>query len=161
MSESEAASPPGARRYGGSVAFRAMPLPKEGYKSVDDMIADFRTGADAQVLALTRYLAAEGLDDALRDLNIEALARFFAATEGARAAWAARYRRAYQRRTGAKPHVTLKPGDKGRAVERLQELLVDQGARLRVDGEFGAATRLAVRGGAELRQHRRDRRRRC
>ena len=95
--------------------------------------------------AFARYLLAIGVRDALRQVDVAALAQRFAPSVEARGDWASRYARAYARLTGARPWLILRHGDRGRAVERLQTLLTDiTGTRVRADGEFGAGTLAAV-----------------
>ena len=65
-----------------------------GYASPAEMIEDFKTGGDAQLRALGRFLIAAEIDRPLRMGDVEELARRFNGSAHARTGWAKRYRRA-------------------------------------------------------------------
>lgn len=124
-----------------------------GYPSAVAMVKAFADSEDAQIIAIANFLKADGLDDEARAENLRGLARgyngagqvdyYAAKLQGALALAKQKYLN-----MGAEPKephsATLRLGDHGEAVLKLQEALTDLGAKLALDSDFGPATKVAV-----------------
>ena len=122
-----------------------------GYRDVDALVAEARSGLDGQLRLMLRYIEKAGLKDALRERNWVAFARGYNGPDYARNSYHLRLALAYRRharlaevraREGA---TLLKRGDRGNAVWHLQSTLSRLGHRVAVDGVFGPQTDAAVR----------------
>ena len=119
-----------------------------GYASVDAMVDEARSGADGQARLMARYIEMAGLADVLTARNWSAFARGYNGPDYRRYRYHTRLASAYQsyRGVGREPETgTLKLGDSGLGVRRLQVGLTRHGHRLLADGLFGHRTERAVR----------------
>lgn len=103
-----------------------------------------------QVDLMMRYCRKFGLLDELRALDWHGFARGYNGPRYRKFGYAKKMARAYRRITGKPGRRTslpgvLRMGASGAAVRELQRLLVRAGYALDVDGDFGPATRAAVR----------------
>lgn len=120
-----------------------------GFDKVDDMIAMARSGAAGQIDIMARFIEAFGLTDELQRLDFAAFARGYNGPAYKKQGYHLKMAAAYQRLTG-KPPVSasagmLRLGSSGARVRDLQALLVRAGYAVTVDGDYGPATRDAVK----------------
>jgi hypothetical protein len=120
-----------------------------GYESAEALAEEAISGAAGQVRLMLRYIERRGLRDALIRRDWATFARGYNGPLHARHDYAGRMARAYARwlgRTPAPPaSKPLAIGASGPEVARLQRALAALGADIAADGEFGRATRAAVR----------------
>lgn len=122
-----------------------------GFPDVQSFALAFAESEAAQQEAFVRFLKAVGLDQAIRDRDWRAIARRYNGS-GQVSYYARLLRDAYNRlvaNTGGavspEPENTmLRLGSEGYRVKALQEKLVSLGYHLKVDGDFGPATRRQV-----------------
>lgn len=119
-----------------------------GFDSVDALVEEARSGADGQARLMARYIEKAGLAEALTARNWNAFARGYNGPDYRRYRYHTRIATAFQRyrslNTEAEPE-TLKLGDRGLAVRRLQVDLIHHGHPLKADGQFGRRTERAIR----------------
>jgi hypothetical protein len=121
-----------------------------GYGSVEDLVAEARSGVDGQIRLMLRFLEHEGLIETIRARDWAAFARAY---NGPRykvhrydsriAAAHARYRRGAGDGRGRQTGL-LRRGSRGDAVTELQRMLTAAGYPLTPDGRFGPETARAV-----------------
>lgn len=120
-----------------------------GYESAEALAEEAISGVAGQVRLMLRYIERRGLRDALIRRDWSIFARGYNGPLHARHDYAGRMARAYARwlgRTPAPPaSKPLAIGASGPEVARLQRALAALGADIVADGEFGRATRAAVR----------------
>lgn len=128
-----------------------------GFASVDDLVARARSGGVGQVAIMVRYIDRSGLAGFLRERDWAGFARCYNGPGYRKHRYDVRMAEAHARHvleeaTGSEPflpgrHVPLllRPGARGEAVRQLQRELVQCGHSLAVDGDFGPATRAAVK----------------
>lgn len=122
---------------------------KLGFKSVDDMIKMARSGAAGQIEIMARYIKNFGLADELQRLDFSAFARAYNGPNYRKYGYHTKMANAYARISGKTPvsaaNGMLRMGSRGEKVRTLQTLLVRAGYSVTVDGDYGPATRTAVR----------------
>ena len=126
-----------------------------GFASIDDLVAEARSGAAGQARLMALYLAKSGLAQPLREHDWEAVARGYNGPGYARNGYHVKLAAAYERYAlgNASPklpdrpasHVLLRRGMSGEAVRDLQRRLSALGYPAEPDGVFGKATEKAVR----------------
>lgn len=119
-----------------------------GFSSPSEMVDHARKGAAEQINLMVRYIEEFGLADELQRLDFEAFTRGYNGPGGIKAGYHTKMRKAYERRTG-RPAVSaasgmLRMGSRGPNVRELQALLLRAGYQVKVDGDFGPATKSAV-----------------
>jgi hypothetical protein len=116
-----------------------------GYPSLQAFLDEMFAGVEGQIEAMLRYCTVNKLVDEIRDGRWLAFARGYNGSGQAR-----RYGRllaAAAKRYGggiAAPDGMLRLGSRGARVRELQALLTRAGFPVKVDGDFGPATRTAV-----------------
>lgn len=121
-----------------------------GYASVEELVAEARSGIDGQLRLMLRYMERAALIDALRNRDWKAFARGYNGPAYARQGYHSKLEEAYRRYA---PHGAPKPAEDsvatGRtrqdAVRELQRCLSAAGYPVTVDGIIGPATRRAIR----------------
>lgn len=121
---------------------------KLGFSSPSEMVDHARKGAAEQINLMVRYVEEFGLVDELQRLDFEAFTRGYNGPGGIKAGYHTKMKAAYERRTG-KPAVSdaagmLRMGSTGPKVRELQALLLRAGYQVKVDGDYGPATKSAV-----------------
>lgn len=117
-----------------------------GYASLDDFLGTVFSGVDGQIDAMLRYCAENDLIDDLAAGRWLTVARGYNGKK-----YAARYAKklkAAAERYGAavaESDGMLRLGASGARVRELQALLVRAGFEVKVDGDFGPATRTALK----------------
>lgn len=120
-----------------------------GYESVHDLVAEARSGLEGQLRLMLRFLTKNNLLDKLRQLDWSAFARGYNGSGYRKNKYHIKLAKAY---AGFKGHVAGKPlstglprlGSKGFKVRDIQAMLNRAGYSLKIDGDFGNATHLAV-----------------
>lgn len=133
-----------------------------GYDSVVDMVADFMEDEDNHLEAMIAFIVNAGLDDELRTHNWAGFARGYNGPGFAKNAYDVKLRKAYGKwlripDTVWEPSETTPIGDrpkrragmlrlgmKSDQVSAWQQLLVDMGYAVTVDGRFGPGTQSAT-----------------
>lgn len=119
------------------------------FASPDEMLTMVRTGVAGQVEVMVRYIVKFDLLDELQRKDFTAFARGYNGANYARNAYHTRMAAAYKRLTGETPisaaRSMLRMGSKGARVRELQNLLVRAGYSLKIDGDFGVATKDALK----------------
>lgn len=121
-----------------------------GYPSARALAEEAMSGVAGQVRLMIRFIDKRGLRRALEERDWRGFARGYNGP-GQVDFYAGRMAEAHRRIAGAaaasppSDDVTLRFGDKGEAVSRLQQALRGLGHHLIVDGDFGPATLAAVR----------------
>lgn len=122
---------------------------KLGFAKVDDLIALARENAAGQIDIMARFIEKFGLVDELQRLDFTAFARGYNGKNYAKDDYHRKMAAAYQRLSGRAPVSAatgmLRMGAKGARVRDLQVLLRRAGHAVTADGDFGPATRDAVR----------------
>ncbi len=125
-----------------------------GFSSVEDMVAEARSGVAGQAGLMMRFLAANNLLAPLRERDFEAFARRYNGPGYARNGYHTKLAAAFRRHktSGSESAAVkapsggvLKRGDKGPTVADLQRMLTTAGHPVAADGDFGARTEKAVR----------------
>lgn len=118
-----------------------------GFSTVKAMVDYMHEGVEAQIDVMLRYVMENGLDDELRDGRWKAFARGYNGPAYAKNAYDTKMAEAALRYGGqiAEPDGMLRMGAKGKRVRELQALLVRAGHQVKVDGDFGTATRDALK----------------
>ena len=121
-----------------------------GFKSVQDLVALARSGVEGQIELMAKFILKNGLADEMRRLDFAAFARGYNGPAFAKNKYDVKMAAAYRRYNGGSAprpssSTMLRLGSRGAGVRELQVLLVRAGANLKVDGDFGPATRDAVR----------------
>ncbi len=125
-----------------------------GYGSVDKLVGEARAGAGGQVRLMVRYIVKAGLAPAIAAHDWAAFARGYNGPGYKKFRYDKKIASAYRRyrkldltgpSDGSEMPETLRPGTKGQAVADLQQKLCALGYPLNIDGDFGPATRDAVR----------------
>ncbi|WP_150526262.1 N-acetylmuramidase domain-containing protein [Roseibium sediminis] len=122
-----------------------------GYASVQDFVVAFAQSEEIQQEGFIVFLKKVGLLQALREKDFQQIARRYNGS-GQVSYYAGHMQAAYNRLIAARGKVRtisdtkteLRLGSKGRKVSALQERLVELGYHLKVDGDFGPATRRQV-----------------
>lgn len=120
-----------------------------GYASPEAMFDKAREGAAGQLELMVRYIEKFGLVDELQRLDFTAFARGYNGPAFKKNAYHTKMAKAYARISGnpATSAATgmLRMGSKGARVRELQALLTRAGHPVKVDGDFGTATKEAVK----------------
>ena len=124
-----------------------------GYRHVDDLVTDARSGAAGQVRLMVRYIRKADLLPAIKARDWAGFARGYNGPGYKKYKYDVKIGSAYRKfakRYGGGSAVainagTLRIGNRGAAVADLQHNLKALGYLLRVDGDFGPATQKAVR----------------
>lgn len=120
-----------------------------GFDSADDLIKLAREGAGGQIELMAKFIEKAGLDDELLRLDFTAFARGYNGSGFAKNGYHTKMAAAYKRLSGNPPvsaaTTMLRMGSKGARVRDLQTLLVRAGYAVTVDGDYGPATRDAVK----------------
>ena len=123
-----------------------------GFASVDDLVAEARSGVAGQAGLVMRFLSANDLLAPLRARKWEDFARRYNGPGYRRNAYHTKLARAWQRhRRGiagpsgpGRDKDILRRGGRGTRVSDLQRMLTAAGHPVTADGQFGAATEAAV-----------------
>lgn len=120
-----------------------------GYRSVHELVNEAMSGVVGQVSVMCRFIKANNLVDELRSRNWAGFARAYNGPAYRKNRYDEKMAEAY-RRYSSKPHDApddgmLRIGDKGAEVREAQRLLAKHGYFLKIDGDFGPATRKIVR----------------
>lgn len=122
---------------------------KLGFKSVDELIARARESAAGQIDVMARYIEHFGLVDELQRGDATAFARGYNGPNFRAGGYHTKIAAAYRRISGDMPQSDamgmLRMGSKGARVRELQALLLRAGYSVKVDGDYGPATRDAVK----------------
>lgn len=117
-----------------------------GYRSVDALVEEARSGLAGQLRLMMLFIEHAGLTAALKARDWQAFARGYNGPAfrrlGYDAKLAAAFARASAKDAGGE---TLRPGDRGDAVAALQARLARGGADIAVDGRYGGGTAAAVK----------------
>lgn len=120
-----------------------------GFSSVQGMVTTARAGVVGQISLMALYIEKFGLVDELRRKDFTAFTRGYNGPGGIKAGYHRRMAKAYERLSGGNAVSAatgmLRMGSKGARVRELQALLVRAGFPVKVDGDFGPATRDAVK----------------
>lgn len=118
-----------------------------GFESVKAMVDYVSEGVEAQIDVMLRFVVKNHLDDELREGRWKAFARGYNGPAYAKNRYDEKMADAALRYGGAaaEPDGMLRLGAKGKRVRELQALLVRAGHQVNVDGDFGTATRDALR----------------
>ena len=128
-----------------------------GFRGVDALVNLCRSGAEGQVELMARYIAKFGLADELKRRDWAGFARGYNGAGYARNAYHIKMAQAYARLARSLPVTAsrdlpytpitgmLRLGSRGDEVRELQTLLVRAGIAVTVDGDYGPATRDAVK----------------
>lgn len=120
-----------------------------GYASVDDLVAEARSGTRGQLRLMVRYIVKAGLAPALGEKRWSTFARGYNGPGYRRYAYDAKLARAHARYADVFRGVpatarTLSVGARGSEVSALQECLRTIGYDIVVDGYFGIETQRIV-----------------
>lgn len=115
-----------------------------GYSTAKAMWEAAKAGLDAQIDMVVRFIKWAGLDDELRDLDWSAFARGYNGPNYRSNAYDKKLARAYGKKAVPPTTGMLRMGSKGAEVRVLQQRLVRLGYAVKVDGDFGDATKRAV-----------------
>lgn len=117
-----------------------------GFDSVKAMVDHMHKGVEEQIDVMLRYVVENHLDDELREGRWKAFARGYNGPAYAKNRYDEKMEAAARRYGGAvaEPDGMLRLGAKGKRVRELQTLLVRAGHQVKVDGDFGTATRDAL-----------------
>lgn len=121
-----------------------------GFPSVEAMVEHARKGAAEQIDLMVRYIEVFGLVDEIQRLDFRAFTRGYNGPAGIKAGYHTKMKNAYARRSGkagvgSKAAGMLRMGSKGLKVRELQAVLTRAGYPVKVDGDFGTATKEAVK----------------
>ncbi len=124
-----------------------------GYGSVDELVAEARSGIVGQVRLMIRFIRKSGLEPAIAAKDWAAFARTYNGPGYKKHRYDAKIAAAYMRYSKIKPDLTansdkrtaLQRGSKGENVARLQRKLSALGYPLNADGDYGNRTLSAVR----------------
>lgn len=120
-----------------------------GYASAEAMVDKARENAAGQIELMVRYIEKFGLVDELQRLDFTAFARGYNGSGFRANKYHTKMAAAYARLSGnpATSAVTgmLRMGSTGARVRELQALLTRAGHPVKVDGDFGTATKNAVK----------------
>lgn len=120
-----------------------------GYRSVDALVAEARSGIAGQARLMAGFIDRSGLTRALRDHDWPAFARGYNGPAFHRNAYDKRLEAAYHRhasrQTEEEGERTLGIGSRGESVRQLQTALGRRGLNLAADGIFGPATERSLR----------------
>lgn len=121
-----------------------------GWPSVQAFVLDMAESEDNHIKAMLGFLTGSGLADELRARDFDAVARVYNG-DGQVKVYGAKLRAAYQKHAGEAPKIEsvvresgLRIGSTGYRVEALQKRLNEIGFPVKVDSDFGTATRRAV-----------------
>ena len=125
-----------------------------GYGSADALVQEARDGIAGQVRLMARFIQKSGLVSKLKSSSWAAFARTYNGPAYRKNRYDQKLAAAYARYANNKtpqpensrksPHPLLKSGSSGKAVIKLQNLLVKNGHGLKADGQFGPKTKAAV-----------------
>lgn len=121
-----------------------------GFDSVEEMIELGRRDAAGQIALMADYCVAFDLIDELQRKDFTAFARGYNGPGFRKNAYHKKMAAAYRRITDGQSAVSaargmLRMGSEGKRVRELQALLARAGYAVKVDGDYGTATRDAVR----------------
>ncbi|QKV20310.1 N-acetylmuramidase domain-containing protein [Oricola thermophila] len=121
-----------------------------GYASIEELVAEARSGPAGQVRLMVRFMQANGLIDALKARDWAAFARAYNGPRYRVHRYDSRIAAAYRRHrrlldSGRPGPAGLVRGDRGEAVRKLQRMLTAAGYPLAQDGQYGPETERAVR----------------
>lgn len=118
-----------------------------GYRSAEDFFSRVTKGTGGQIDAMCRFIEKNGLVDELQRLDFAAFKRGY--NGPGKNNYAKQMARAYKTLSGQAPvskaKGMLRMGSKGARVRDLQTLLNRAGFPVKVDGDYGKATRDAVK----------------
>lgn len=122
---------------------------KLGFRSVDELVAQARSGFEGQVKLMVDYINAFGLADELRNLDFSGFARGYNGSNFKKYSYDTKMETAYRNYGGVHTIVpaisgTLRLGSTGAGVRDVQALLRLAGYAVNVDGDFGPTTKAAV-----------------
>lgn len=120
-----------------------------GYKSAKEFEWVVRSGLAGQISVMAAYITRFGLVDELQRLDWSGFARGYNGPNYRKYAYDTKMRDAYEAFGGSvtvsKASGMIRMGSKGAAVREIQALLVRAGYSIKVDGDYGPATKDAVR----------------
>ncbi len=124
-----------------------------GFRSVDELVAEARSGVVGQARLMVRYIRKADLVAVIETRDWAGFARRYNGPGYKKFSYDAKIASAYRmfaERYGGGPAApvdasVLRFGDRGRAVTDLQHNLLALGYALSIDGSFGPATQKAVR----------------
>lgn len=118
-----------------------------GFDNVKAMVDYMHQGVEAQIDVMLRFVVKNGLDDELRDGRWAAFARGYNGPAYRKNRYDEKMAAAALTYGGKAPAPDgmLRMGSKGRRVREIQTLLVRAGYQVKVDGDFGTATRDALK----------------
>lgn len=118
-----------------------------GFASFDDFYGMMVSGAEGQIEIMVRFIFKNGLDDELRDGRWAAFARGYNGKAYKKNHYDTKMEAAALRYGGKAPAPDgmLRMGAKGARVRELQALLIRVGYQLKADGDFGPATKDALK----------------
>lgn len=122
-----------------------------GYNSAADFFQRVSTGTKGQCDAMFRFIEKSDLIDELQRKDFRAFARGYNGPAYAKHGYHTAMAKAYRALSGddavvSKAKGMLRMGSKGARVRELQALLVRAGFPVKVDGDFGEATKKALKG---------------
>lgn len=119
-----------------------------GFASVEQFVASARSGLEGQIDVMARFIVKNGLADELNRRDWSGFARGYNGPGYKKNRYHIKMADAYKSLGGNGPSVIpfgmLRLGASGARVRELQALLVRAGHPVKVDGDFGPATRDAV-----------------
>ena len=120
-----------------------------GFRSVDELVKTARQGVEGQIDLMARFIVINRLDDELNRRDWSAFARGYNGPGYKKNNYHIKMARVFASIGGRGPSVVpfgmLRMGASGARVRELQALLVRAGFPVKVDGDYGPATRDAVR----------------
>ena len=118
------------------------------FANAGEMLKMARANAAGQIELMARYIENFGLVDELQRGDFRAFTRGYNGPGGIKAGYHTKMAKAYARISGGKAVSAasgmLRMGSTGARVRELQALLVRAGHALKVDGDYGPATKQAV-----------------
>lgn len=118
-----------------------------GFASFGDFYKTMMSGAGGQIDIMLKFVKVNGLEDELREGRWPAFFRGYNGPDYARLGYHLRIAKALALYGGesAEPDGMLRMGAKGAKVREIQALLVRAGHQVKIDGDYGPATKKAVR----------------
>jgi hypothetical protein len=120
-----------------------------GYNSPNDFFVRVTSNVKGQLAAMFHYIEKAGLIDELQRKDFRAFARGYNGPQYAKQGYHTKMAKAYEHFAGekvvSKATGMLRMGSKGARVRELQTLLGRAGHPVNIDGEFGTATKIALK----------------
>lgn len=118
-----------------------------GYRSAADFVAMVNSGFAGQLRVMVQFIVINGLVDELRDGRWASFARVYNGPAYAKQGYHTKLAKAAEQvgAVVAQPDGYLRVGSKGAKVRALQSLLVTAGYTVKIDSDFGPATRDALK----------------